>query len=193
MLPGEGRIGRDIVYMVDEGATEVTSSKMMPLELAPGGTTRIDLGGDGRPVAGSVAPPESHTDEVQWSFARVFVTIAGEPKSPQAPVEVQKDPGRYQTWWREWSESDEGKAWREAQKEYQHRRDASPYFNASVDRDGNFRIDDVPPGEYSLSVNMDERPIGQLRDYAFSVPPAEGEDAQETVDLGFLTLERNPK
>jgi hypothetical protein len=193
VLPGEGRIGRDIVYMVDEGATEVTSSKMMPLEIAPGETKRIDLGGDGRPVAGSLAPPEGHTDEVQWSFARVFVTIAGEPKSPQAPVEVQKDPGRYQTWWREWSESDEGKAWREAQKEYQHRRDASPYFNASVDRDGNFRIDDVPPGEYSLSVNMDERPIGQLRDYAFSVPPAEGEDAQETVDLGFLTLERNPK
>ncbi|HEX2476401.1 MAG TPA: carboxypeptidase-like regulatory domain-containing protein, partial [Lacipirellulaceae bacterium] len=40
VLPGEGRIGREIIYMVDEGATEVASSKMMPLELAPGETKR---------------------------------------------------------------------------------------------------------------------------------------------------------
>jgi hypothetical protein len=62
-----------------------------------------------------------------------------------------------------------------------------------VDRDGNFRIEDVPPGDYSLSVDMNERPIGQLRDHAFSVPAAEGDAAGEPVDLGVLTLERNPK
>jgi protocatechuate 3,4-dioxygenase beta subunit len=193
VFPGEAHIGRNIVYMVDEGATEVTSSKMMPIELAPGKTTRIELGGDGRPVTGLLAPPEGYTDEVQWSFARVFVTVAGEPKSPQAPAEVQNDADRYQAWWREWSESDEGKAWREAQEKYRKLREASPYFNASVDRDGNFRIDDVPPGDYSLSVRVDERPIGQLRDYAFSVPPAEADAASEPVDLGTLTLEPIPR
>jgi carboxypeptidase family protein len=193
VLPGQGRIGREIIYMVDEGATEVASSKMVPLDLAPGETKRIELGGDGRPVTGSLAPPEGHTDEVQWSFARVHATVGGEPKPPEAPAEIQNDQARYAAWWREWSESDEGKVWREAQKEYRQREKASPYFNASVDRDGNFRIDDVPPGEYALSVNMSERPIGRLRDYAFSVPAAEGDSAHEPVDLGVLTLERNPR
>jgi hypothetical protein len=121
------------------------------------------------------------------------VTIGGEPKPPQAPADVQNDQERYGAWWREWSESDEGEAWRAAQKEYLERREASPYFNASVDRDGNFRIEDVPPGEYVLGVDMSERPIGWLRDYAFSVPTAEGDAASDTVDLGVLTLERNPR
>ncbi len=192
VFPGEGRIGREIIYMVDEGATEVASSKMMPLELAAGETKRIELGGDGRPVTGVLAPPEGHTDEVLWSFARIHVTLGLRPKSPQAPADIQNDQERYRAWWKQWSESEEGKAWRAAYKAYEESSNENPYFNVSVDRDGNFRIEDVPPGEYSLSVDMNERPIGQLRDHAFSVPAAEG-DAKEPVELGVLTLERNPR
>jgi hypothetical protein len=189
VFPGEGRIGREIIYMVDEGAMEVASSKMVPVELIAGETTRIELGGDGRPVTGSLAPPEDHTDEVLWGFARIHITAGRQPKSPQAPADVQNDRERYQAWWREWSGTDEGKAWHAAYKEYRNRREASPYFNVSVDRDGSFRIDDVPPGEYTLSVDMNERPIGRLTDRSFEVPPDEGDHTGEPVDLGILTLE----
>jgi hypothetical protein len=193
VFPGEGRIGRDIVYMVNEGATEVTSSKMVPIELAAGETARIELGGDGRPVTGSLAPPEGHADEVLWNFARIHITAGRQPKSPQAPADVQNDRQRYQAWWREWSGTDEGKAWHADYKGYRKQRETSPYFNVSVDRDGNFRIDDVPPGEYALSVDMDEHAIGLLRDHPFTVPPSDVDQAREPVDLGVLTLEPQPK
>ena len=37
-----------------------------------------------------------------------------------------------------------------------------PYLTATVDRDGKFRIDDVPAGHYSLSVRFDRDDAGRL-------------------------------
>ena len=57
VLPGQGRLGRRVVFMVDDGATEVTSSKMVPVNLPAGQTTRVDVGGDGRAVIGRLRDP----------------------------------------------------------------------------------------------------------------------------------------
>ena len=42
-------------------------------------------------------------------------------------------------------------------------RAAGPYFTATVDRDGKFRIDDVPAGDYSLSVRFQRDDAGICR------------------------------
>jgi uncharacterized GH25 family protein len=191
VLPGDARIGRRIVYMVDDGATEVSSSKMVPIELAAGETTRIDLGGDGRAVVGKLAPPPGHTEKVLWSFARVQVQIDSKlPKSPEPPADVQNDREQYQAWWKQWSTTDEGKAWHEAYKTHERERVVTPYFYASAGRDGTFRIDDVPAGDYVLSVTMHEHPIGRLSNHRFTVPAAEADQADQPVDLGVLTLDK---
>ena len=64
------------------------------------------------------------------------------------------------------------------------------YFTATVDRDGTFRIDDVPTGDYALSVWIQRDDAGHLRNYRFRVPPQEGVRAAEPVDLGPLKLTR---
>ena len=85
VLPGEGRIGRRIVFMVDDGATEVTSSKMVSLQLEEGETARIELGGDGRAVVGRLAPAAGHNEKVLWNFAMIRMRAALEqPKSAEA-------------------------------------------------------------------------------------------------------------
>jgi uncharacterized GH25 family protein len=67
----------------------------------------------------------------------------------------------------------------------------SLYFTATVDRDGSFRIDDVPPGVfYSLSARLENGQQSQLRNHPFTVPPAKGDSALEPFDLGVLTLEK---
>jgi BlaR1 peptidase M56/Carboxypeptidase regulatory-like domain len=150
VIPGKGRIGRRIILMVDDGATEVTSSCMIAADFPAGKIARIDLGGTGRPVVGKLQPPEGFDGKVRWNFALV---TAG-PDDPEA-------------------------------------RAAGPHLTATVDRDGTFRIDDVPPGGYSLSVRFQRDDAGRLFIHPFVVPSAGDDAAGPPVDLGTLKL-RDP-
>jgi hypothetical protein len=66
----------------------------------------------------------------------------------------------------------------------------SPFFTVTVDRDGKFRIDDMPAGDYSMTVRFDRDDAGQLRNHRFQVPAVEGDPATRPFDLGRLKLER---
>jgi hypothetical protein len=59
-------------------------------------------------------------------------------------------------------------------------------FFASVDRGGNFCIDDVPPGRYLLSVS--DPAGGSLRRRPFTVPAIKDKLSQKPVDVGVITL-----
>jgi beta-lactamase regulating signal transducer with metallopeptidase domain len=64
-------------------------------------------------------------------------------------------------------------------------------FTATVDRDGKFRIDDVPTGGYSLTVSFFQGDgAGRLQAHGFTVPSAEVDRSAEPVDLGTLVLEK---
>jgi Carboxypeptidase regulatory-like domain len=148
VIPGTGRIGREITFMVNEGATEVTSSCKIGANFPSGKTVHIDLGGTGRPVVGRLEPAAGFTGKVRWNFAVIWVQpiAAGDGAD-------------------------------------------SPFFTVSVDRDGKFRIDDVPAGDYSMTVRFDRDDAGQLRNHRFQVPAAEGDPATLPFDLGTLKLE----
>ena len=66
----------------------------------------------------------------------------------------------------------------------------SPYLTATVDRDGRFRIDDVPAGQYLLSVRFDRDDTGRLDDHRFAVAPTKEGEMPQAVDLGTLTLQK---
>ena len=146
VIPGKGRLGRRIMLMVDDGATEVASSCMIAADFPAGKVSRIDLGGAGRPVVGKLQPREGFTGKVRWNFALVMAA----PEAPEARV-------------------------------------TNPHLTASVDRDGTFRIDDVPGGRYTLDVRFDRDDVGQLRNLPLEVPPG-GDAAGLPVDLGTLRL-----
>lgn len=65
----------------------------------------------------------------------------------------------------------------------------SPYYTVTVDREGKFRIDDVPAGEYLLSVRFMREGPGHLSDHRFVVPPLQGNAAERPFELGTLKLE----
>jgi beta-lactamase regulating signal transducer with metallopeptidase domain/uncharacterized GH25 family protein len=152
VIPGAGSVGRNITLLVDRGATEVTSSGMVPTKFPAGKTVHLDLGGTGRAVIGRLQAPKGIDGEVQWSFA--LVTLAPAVDNP-------------------------GK------------QGSAVYFTATVDRDGRFRVDDVPVGQYALNVYFQppRQNIVGVRRHAFAVPAAPGDAAGPAVDLGTLTLE----
>jgi hypothetical protein len=192
IFPGKASIGRRILRMVDTGATEVTSSIRAKIELKSGETTEIQIGGTGRPVVGQFLPVESANEEPMWRFAQVHVSAGKPPKSPERPknLETQEEQTK---WWQDWIKTDAGKTWQKEQEEYQKVRDASPYFNASVASDGKFRIDDMPAGDYGLSLYFDDRANGSISRHDFTVPPMKGQRSDKPLDLGEIRLKRPPQ
>jgi protocatechuate 3,4-dioxygenase beta subunit len=191
VFPGQGFIGRGVRLMADEGAAEVTSAVQIAAEFPAGKTTHIDLGGFGRQVLGKLAGPAGSHEKVLWQFARIDADAdLPAPKMPAVPADVQGDPAREKAWWTAWKATAEGKAWLAEHEKYDKLCRASPNLFAKPDRDGAFRIDDVPPGSYVLSVDFDEHRAGRLSNYRFTVPPTAGNRTSEALDLGTLTLEK---
>jgi hypothetical protein len=127
---------------------------------------------------------------VLWNFALVKVKAdLLQPPAPQPPADVRDDRERRKAWWEAWKATDAGMAWQVANAAYETLRSESPYITATVDRDGSFRIDDVPPGDYVLGVEFDQHPAGRLKNYRFSVPEIDGQRLDRPLDLGVLALE----
>jgi hypothetical protein len=192
LYPGKGGVGRRIVHMVDTGATEVTSSMRVKIELKSGETTEVKIGGTGKPVIGQFLPVEDATVQPMWRFAQVSVSAGKAPKPPAWPKEDTSQEERTK-WWQEWIKTEAGKTWQKQTEEYQELSATSPHFNASVASDGKFRIDDMPAGDYGLSLYFDDQANGILPRYEFTVPPIEGERSDEPLDLGEIRLEKPPQ
>jgi hypothetical protein len=103
------------------------------IEVREGQTTRVRLGGPGRTLVGRLRAPKDLGLPIDWSRVRVDLGLA----APHIGF-----PGDDAIWasYRAFLNSEEGKA---------YFRDHLP-----VGRDGSFRIESVPPGEYSLSISV---------------------------------------
>ncbi len=65
-------------------------------------------------------------------------------------------------------------------------RDDAPSYTSTIDREGRFRVEDVLPGDYSMSVFFMEHDAGRIVGHRFQVPKGDG----GPIDLGTLTLVR---
>jgi hypothetical protein len=182
---------------VNDGATEVTSARMTPVVLVAAETTRIDLGGTGRPVEGTFQPPEELTGMIDWN--RAFVEVGPDladpptPDGPVVPAAIVGDKAKEAVWRQQWERSPAGKAWtawRTTLIGIQRLRDASLMFQSTVGRDGHFRIDDVPAGNYVLSVTFQNDRRVFLRGYRFKVPEMDEARSEQSLDLGILKLQK---
>jgi hypothetical protein len=77
-------------------------------------------------------------------------------------------------------------------EELRARRDG-PDFMGTIDRNGNFCIDDVPAGKYRLTAYFPKSDEERLANYRFTVPEINDKLSQRPVDLGVLTLEPTGK
>ncbi len=189
VFPGQGKFGRNILYMIDEGATEVTSSVRLPVEFKAGETTLLDLGGNGQAVVGRLSAPTDYSGQVLWNFARLTVQADLEsPEFPTIPADANSDVEKRKEWFDAWKKTAEGEKWLREYQVYLQRRDESPYITATVSRDGSFRIDDVPAGQYTLRVRFDQHEAGTLNGYEFEVPKLKSGSENMPVNLGDLQL-----
>jgi protocatechuate 3,4-dioxygenase beta subunit len=164
VIPGATEVARVVVTEFGNGMQQHMGCWQEPLDVAPGQTVEIRIGGKGRQVVGRIAlkaPPRVHVD---WRQNRPVTIAKVQPR--------ELIPGFF------------GQDLRQNDR-----------FAASVDKNGRFQVEDVPPGHYELNVTIDAPPaadrpgpireLGRLR-LPVNVP--EGKDS-EPVDLGEIAAE----
>ena len=159
-----------------------------PVHVTPGGTTRATIGGKGRPVIGRVEPPEGWTQPVDFTERGGAAIDSNRPFTPY-PLELFRDKttldgGYWSDWSERWRHTPEGMAYR----------DSRVAAHIRLAPDGSFRIDDVPAGEYRLTIHTGEDQRGRDRgpfsriNREFTIPPMPGGRSDEPFDLGTMHL-----
>ncbi|UCG58925.1 MAG: carboxypeptidase regulatory-like domain-containing protein, partial [Phycisphaerales bacterium] len=151
VLPGEGVVTRAIPI----GARARRFSHSIGVEVKSSRTTRVQIGGTGRPVVGKVVIPDMIEKIFDWQYTDHRLRIS----SPDS---------RYQI------------------------------LALEFDKDGSFRAEDVPAGDYCIYVYAYGPPpnsrsrwgerIGELS-RVFTIPKMPGGRSDETLDLGELELQ----
>ena len=196
VFPGKARVSRDVIRMVHEGIIPFGSSITLPTQLPADKTTQIELGGTGRAVIGKLQPPAGFVGVFKWRLAELHVqswsTLGPMPAIDEPPAEIAKDAAQRAAWFEEWKKTAAGKAfieWVTASNAEKQRIYALPSYEASINRDGTFRLDDLPAGDYELSVfDFDFDRGATLLQYRLIVPAVKGPPLEEPLDLGVLTL-----
>jgi len=192
--PGERQVW--VEYKLrDNPRGEIAMSHGTPALVKPGDTAEVTIGGTGRPVIGKIAVVGGDPADVDWKrdVHHLNLRLPGNPDNePVVMPQLATDEER-QKFWQERNErekvfwrSEKGRALDRAQRSY------VLVFND----DGSFRIDNVPSGDYVLSVaptdprepNFNYRQVGRL-EKRVTVPEAPAGRADEPFDLGSLELQ----
>ena len=139
VIPGEATVSRSLSM----NGSEIGLCMAPPVDVIPGQTVQVEVGGRGRPVSGRVTLPEVAATRIDLAKA------TGNLMTDQEKLPL---PEGYATWDQRrrfaWYLSPEGKALRRL-----HR-----FYNFPIGPDGRFRIEDVVPGEYKLTVSIESTP-----------------------------------
>jgi hypothetical protein len=111
---------------------------------------------------------------------------------PKIPYPDGLDQREKQEWYKNWSKTEEGRLYWES---WWHNKDCR-HFVFAINKDGTFRIEDVPSGKYDLTVYIEElqpasgkppREIAYFGD-VINVPEIPGGRSDEPLDIGALEL-----
>ena len=112
------------------------------IQVLPGDTTQVALGGNGRTVIGRVAAADGR--ELDWDSAQPPAFL--HPKQPPPAIPPSGDAGSTNAWLRAFWNSDEGKA----------RQVADVHYVLQIDAGGAFHVENVPAGSYECEIHYHE-------------------------------------
>jgi len=179
----------EVGYLTKMGDILSSLTSRTPVEVKAGATVTMTLGGEGRPVIGRFVPPTGPSGAIYFGAGQR--SLQTERPDPPRPANYDQMTKREQQWSRQWRFSPAHQAYSDS---VWH----DPNWRGYVFRisaDGTFRIEDVIPGKYDMSVWLEERLTGrgppeEIGGYngTVEVPPIPGGRTEEPLDLGDLVL-----
>ena len=194
VLPGKVSVGRSVA--LSEGMWVTTHT--VTLQIKPGVTAHVVVGGTGQAVIGRVVAPAEVGERIDWSrYSAIFHTKLPQPNFPDGWQTMTDEQRR--AWFQQWINTDEGRAYKQATKA----KTETPFYPFALGSDGAFRVEDMPSGDYELYVATHDRfgretnaPSGWSGElhHEFTVPEMPDGRSDEPLDLGELQLEQvNPR
>ncbi|MGA2442028.1 MAG: carboxypeptidase regulatory-like domain-containing protein [Tepidisphaeraceae bacterium] len=187
--PGGWTIGRRVAL----SANSWTDASIQSVEVEPGKTVSVNVGGTGRAVVGKVSLSPELSGHSDWTYGYCQIMSQRQVSfaAPPMPLLVRMSSAEtQQKWMQDWMKTDAGKAYfANQQKAMANMRN----FPFSVSPDGSFRVDDVPAGDYQLSINIRQtnnengengfgQPIG-MGSAEFTIPEMPGGRSDEPLQL----------
>ena len=178
--------GRLTVYRPVRQEEGQTLSNLTHIDVAPGQTVRLQLGGTGRPVVGRLALPAG---VAMNHFVSGFARLQSEP--PALPLPAGSAPltdEQWSSWWDAFRETPECEDYFYGERQ----------FAVTFGPDGTFRIEDVPAGRYVLKLPFignaggDQPARRAFARVAVVVPAIPGGRSDEPLDIGVIPLEVFP-
>jgi len=154
-----------------------------PVQIQPGATTRVQIGGAGAILSGRLVLSQPG-QAIDWSKQLIIPTLR-----TRLPVPAGLSGGARAEWYGKYAKSEEGRA----------RIRASCNYPLDVQADGAFTVEDVPPGGYELSGQLSDAAVDLSRGFFghtigsfqqdVTVPqPPEGQSTQK-IDLGAIPVQ----
>ncbi|MCA9440652.1 MAG: carboxypeptidase regulatory-like domain-containing protein, partial [Candidatus Omnitrophica bacterium] len=195
VVPGDIQVTRQIkLSETPGGGSRWSNANSETVQLRPGESKEIQLGGTGREVKARLVVPATAEREITFDqvqgYLRTHVSMPYTHKEIIAMSTEEREAAAKEV--QLWMQSSEGK---EAQRNIKS-------YGFKVLPDGAFTIQDVEPGKYDLNVSVlappPEASANAIVSYHFNtvaqyngeavIPDATGEEADQPVDLGELKL-----
>lgn len=180
----------EVGYLIDNGDSSASLTSRTPVVVEAGQTATVTLGGEGRPVIGRFVPPPDWEGPIYFGAGlRALDTARPDPPRPAAYAQMTQR--EQQEWLKQWHQTPEAEEYLKAVWHNPNQR----HYTFCIAIDGTFRIEDVIPGKYSLTVWLEERFSGggRLEEFGgysgtIEVPPMDEAYSDEPLDVGDLVL-----
>ena len=182
VVPGEVRVSRQFVQEKEPTGW----SNGVLVDVKPGETTRVVIGGTGRPVVARIATPPGFDPKADYAAHSEFEIESDRPHIPYSKELLAKRDNSMIEWAKRWWASGEGR---------EYRRHFFRFGQAKLQPDGTIRVEDVPPGSYRLTLTYSADPVRGLGvspdrvahfTKQFTIPEIPGGRDDRPIDLGVL-------
>jgi RNA polymerase sigma factor (sigma-70 family) len=153
------------------------------VDVNPGQTVRVEVGGSGRSVIGKLAIPQGfRLSDLVCGFSKLS-TIRHKPRQPDDYPDYSRE--QQDAWYESFFKTAEGKKFHQDERAYA----------VDLGDEGAFRIEDVPAGQYVLTLpfrgrtSSDESELLALAQRDVTVPTMSGGRNDEPLDLGTTRLD----
>jgi uncharacterized GH25 family protein len=191
--------GKILVAKVFRMANSVSFSAAVSVDVKPGETASVSMGGTGQPIVGKITIPSSfpHNWTAGIASLRPHMTNL---KGPDMPLSIRLGSAEAKRkWYADWVKTPEGNAFMAAQTKAMQNGWTNIAF--VVQPDSTFHIDDVPAGTYDMFMQFYpddvmrsgtwDHPLGTVQKQIV-IPAMPGGRSDEPLDVGTIPVSPPP-